>query len=67
MSSNLVKSYYTTKESSAPRVIDSNAKVEQALERIRYIYSDTSQSGGFESLNPDVYGESQDGFYGVYC
>lgn len=62
MSSNLVKSYYTTKESSTPRVIDGNAKVEQALERIRYIYSDAAQSDGFEGLNPDVYGETQDGY-----
>lgn len=65
MSKNLVKSYYTTKESSAPRVIDGNAKVEQILERIRYLYPDgvpNAGNGGFEALDPDVYGEA-DGAY----
>lgn len=62
MSRNLVKSYYTTKESSTPRVIDSNAAVEQILETIMYSNNATEDSDGFEMLNPDVYGE-QEGEY----
>ncbi len=66
MSKNLVKSYYTTKETSTPRVIDGNAKVEEMLERIRYIYPEgvpgTSSADGFEELNPDVYEGAEDGF-----
>ena len=38
MSKNLVKSYFATKESSTPRVIDGNITVEQSLERIKYIF-----------------------------
>lgn len=37
MYKNLVKSYFATKESSTPRVIDGNIAVEQSLERIKYI------------------------------
>ena len=40
MSKNLVKSYFATKESSTPRVIDGNITVEQSLERIKYIFPD---------------------------
>ena len=40
MSKNLVKSYYVTKETSSPRVIDGNITVEQSLERIKYIFPD---------------------------
>lgn len=35
LSSNLVKSYYTTKETSAPRIIDNNTVVEELVERLR--------------------------------
>lgn len=65
MSRNLVKAYYTTKESSAPRVIDGNAVVELAIEKIRATYSENDNGGssdGFEALSPDVYGE-QDGSF----
>jgi len=40
LSKNLVKSYFATKESSTPRVIDGNITVEQSLERIKYIFPD---------------------------
>ncbi len=40
MSKNLVKSYFVTKETSSPRVIDGNKTVEQSLERIKYIFPD---------------------------
>ena len=69
MSRNLVKSYYTTKETSTPRVIDGNAKVEQAIERIKYLYPDGIPgvaNEGFEVLNPDVYGENEGDFAGEY-
>ena len=62
MSKNLFKSYYTTKETSTPRVIDGNAKVEQAIERIKYLYPEgipgVGAPEGFEALAPDVYGEN---------
>lgn len=35
MSSNLVKSYFTTKETSAPRIIDNNNVVEELVEKLR--------------------------------
>ena len=69
MSKNLFKSYYTTKETSTPRVIDGNAKVEQAIERIKYLYPDGIPgvtNEGFEVLNPDVYGENEGDFAGEY-
>lgn len=37
MSRNLVKSYFTIQEGEEPRVIDSNTRIEEKLERIRYI------------------------------
>lgn len=37
MSRNLVKSYFTIQEGEEPRVIDSNSRIEEKLERIRYI------------------------------
>lgn len=37
MSRNLVKSYFTIQEGDEPRVIDSNTRIEEKLERIRYI------------------------------
>ena len=65
MSRNLVKSYYTTKESSAPRVIDSNAVIEQLLEQMKNSYDSDNGAGGaggFEALDLDVY-EEQEGEY----
>ena len=35
LSSNLVKSYYTTKETSAPRIIDNNNVIEELVEKLR--------------------------------
>ena len=63
MSKNLVKSYYTTKESSTPRIIDGNATVEEVLERIRYIYPEgvptVSEYEGFQDFGE---GNAEGGF-----
>lgn len=48
MSSNVVKSFYTIKESSAPRVIESNSKVEQVMERIRTEIENGESAQNFE-------------------
>jgi len=53
LSKNLVKSYYVTKESSVPRVIDGNITVEQSLERIKYIFPDGVPNQANESLAND--------------
>ena len=59
MSKNLVKSYFATKESSTPRVIDGNITVEQSLERIKYIFPDgvptqPETSGNDENTEADA-------------
>lgn len=48
MSSNVVKSFYTIKESSTPRVIESNTRVEQAIERVRIEIENDESAQNFE-------------------
>lgn len=55
MSKNLLKSYYTTKESSTPRIINGNVAVEQAIERVSAERAESLFNDGFESLQADVY------------
>lgn len=60
MSKNLVKSYFTIQENNEPRIIDSNSRIEEKLERIRYIMSDSSN--GFEAgLDANEYSYSEEG------
>ena len=61
MSKNLVKSYFVTKESSVPRVIDGNIAVEQSLERIKYIFPEVTADAGagdLQSVDADAGGEA---------
>lgn len=63
MSKNLLKSYYTTKESSTPRIINGNAAVELAMERMSVEASENNLfSDGFEGLTADVYEDNSDAF-----
>lgn len=55
MSKNLLKSYFTTKESSTPRIINGNTAVEQAIERVSAENNERIFTDGFESLQADVY------------
>lgn len=61
MSSNLYKACYTVKETSAPRVIDGNSLVEEAVERLKYIFEDTKSMPTLD-YEADDFGEQPEEF-----
>ena len=60
MSSNLVKSYFTTKETSVPRVIDNNVAVEAVIERIRIESMPNTESGDAQEYEWENFGDGSE-------
>lgn len=61
LSSNLVKSYYTTKETSAPRIIDNNSVIEELVEKLRLEATDNLTVDDADNYEWEDFSEAEEG------
>ena len=61
LSSNLVKSYNTTKETSVPRIIDNNSVIEELVEKLRLESADNLTVDDAENYEWEDFSESEEG------